>query len=253
MEIIILAAILIASFYAKHLASSFKEAQEIDRENQTLLMIRSAIKPHAKTLALKHEQLIYEDDYGNFVFDKWDREVNYFIKNTLSNDPTSYHYLTNSRDSHEKKYRLNIARKIIFDVAHEELLRQINEAPEDQKDVDSLTGDEFERHCASILRGYGWTAKTTQATSDQGIDIIAKINGVKAVFQCKRYSQPVGNSAVQEAIAGKSFARADVAAVITNSTFTRSAKQLAQSTNVYLIHHTEIGEFTDLIVKNERQ
>ena len=59
---------------------------------------------------------------------------------------------------------------------------------------------------------------------------------------CKKYAKPVGNKAVQEVVAGKTHYKADHAMVIAPNGFTNSAKKLAESNNVMLIHHSEIGE-----------
>ncbi len=67
----------------------------------------------------------------------------------------------------------------------------------------------------------------------------------KAVFQVKKYSNPVGNKAVQEIVAGKQFEKADIAAVVTNNTYTASAKQIANSTGVYLLHYSELPDFAE--------
>ena len=70
--------------------------------------------------------------------------------------------------------------------------------------------------------------------------MIATAESITVVGQCKFYSNPVGNSAVQEAIAGREFQKADYAFVVTNSKFTPSAKSLAAASNVLLLHHSEL-------------
>lgn len=107
-------------------------------------------------------------------------------------------------------------------------------------DVSNLDPIQFEHHCVDLLNNSGWNARTTKGSGDQGIDIIASYGNVKAVFQCKKYSQPVGNAAVQEVIAGKAFEQAHMAAVVSNALFTPAAKQLASATGVYLLHYTEL-------------
>jgi len=87
----------------------------------------------------------------------------------------------------------------------------------------------------------------TQASGDQGIDVIATRDNVKAVLQCKKYSQPVGNAAVQEIIAGKQFEQADIAAVVSNNSYTQSAKQLANAAGVHLLHYAELEQFAEKV------
>ena len=75
----------------------------------------------------------------------------------------------------------------------------------------------------------------TPATGDQGADLIAKKDGKTIIIQAKRYQDTVGNKAVQEVISAVQFYRGDEGWVITNSTFTPSAKALAHRSNIKLI------------------
>ena len=101
--------------------------------------------------------------------------------------------------------------------------------------TDDLDGYEFELFCSRIIRKNGFINVSLTATSgDQGVDIIAYKDNLKYAFQCKHYSNSLGNKPIQEVYAGKTFYQCDVAVVITNSTFTEGAKALAKSTGVIL-------------------
>lgn len=106
---------------------------------------------------------------------------------------------------------------------------------------DDMNPLEFERHCAEAMRLAGWAAETTKGSGDQGVDVVAERARIRVVLQCKRYSTSVGNKAVQEAFAAKTFARAQHAAVVTNSQFTPAARALAASTGVLLLHFTDLA------------
>ncbi|PPD49859.1 MAG: hypothetical protein CTY13_02610 [Methylobacter sp.] len=101
-------------------------------------------------------------------------------------------------------------------------------------DVDLMNGVEFEELLAELFFKMGYESETTKATGDQGIDVIASKNGNRIGIQAKCYSSSVGNSAIQEAVAGKNHYRLDKAIVVTNNFFTDSAKQLAQSNSIIL-------------------
>lgn len=103
------------------------------------------------------------------------------------------------------------------------------------KDFDSMTGTEFEIFCANLLKRNGYiNVSGTKASGDQGIDILAQKDGVRYGIQCKCFSGNVGNSAVQEAYAGKTFYNCHVAVVLTNRQFTESAVELANKNGVLL-------------------
>jgi restriction system protein len=106
---------------------------------------------------------------------------------------------------------------------------------------------DFEGMCAGVLRQHGWNSSTTKGSGDQGADVIAEHSGKKLVIQCKLYSGNVGNKAVQEALAAKHFYSADFAAVVCKSDFTKSAKQLAQSSGIDIMTFDELGAFAERI------
>lgn len=98
-------------------------------------------------------------------------------------------------------------------------------------------GKDYEQHCALKMRLHGYLFVTVCGktnTPDYGADIIARRLFRKIVVQCKHYSKPVGVRAVQEVIAARQYYGASIAAVATNRTFTRAAKQLAQRCRVEL-------------------
>ena len=95
-------------------------------------------------------------------------------------------------------------------------------------------GGDFEKFVAELFTKMGYSTEVTKASGDQGIDVIASKNGSSIGIQAKCYSGSVGNSAIQEVVAGKTYYKLDKALVVTNSFFTESAQQLAQSNSVIL-------------------
>ena len=99
-----------------------------------------------------------------------------------------------------------------------------------------MNGYEYERACAEYLRKKGFRdVSVTQASRDQGADIIAFRKKEKCAVQCKYYQSPVGNKAVQEVYAAATYYGCDRAIVMTNSTFTKGAIELAESLQVELM------------------
>lgn len=98
-----------------------------------------------------------------------------------------------------------------------------------------MDGYQYEKRCAKFLQENGFNDITvTPGSGDQGVDITASKGGKKYGIQCKYYEGTVGNKAVQEAYAGAAYYGCDVAMVITNSTFSKSAVELALRLNVIL-------------------
>lgn len=102
-------------------------------------------------------------------------------------------------------------------------------------DFDHMSGIEFEDFCCHLLSENGFSnIKTTKASGDQGIDILAQKDNLKYGIQCKCYSSNVGNSAIQEVFSGIRYYGCDKGIVLTNQFFTRSAIDLAQSTGIIM-------------------
>ena len=103
------------------------------------------------------------------------------------------------------------------------------------KNYDEMSGLEFERYCGYLLQKNAFTdIKITQASGDHGIDILAEKAGISYAFQCKCYSDNVGNDAIQQAHTGKCLYHMDIAVVITNRYFTQHAQDEAKQLGVKL-------------------
>lgn len=112
--------------------------------------------------------------------------------------------------------------------------------------INHMRGQEFERFVAELLAANGYSeVNITKASGDNGVDILAKKDGVKYAFQCKRYSKSVGNHSVQEVFSGKAFYQADYAVVVTNSSFTPAAVEMAKKIGVLLWD----GEYLNRLIK----
>ena len=101
--------------------------------------------------------------------------------------------------------------------------------------AEKKSGEEFERFVARVFVANGYRCEFTKASGDQGIDLLLKRHFRKIVIQVKCYYYPVGNAAVQEAVAGKKYYKTDKVAVVTNNRFTKSAIALAEANDVELI------------------
>lgn len=111
--------------------------------------------------------------------------------------------------------------------------------PHKMRDLDSMTGIEYEVACANRLASEGYHhIKQTPASGDYGADIVAvDKEGRRVCFQCKKYTNNVGVSAVQEVHASKAHYDAQRAIVLTTASFTAAARKLARETGVELVEH----------------
>lgn len=119
----------------------------------------------------------------------------------------------------------------------------------DLNDLELVSGYDFERILAEILRRIEGDATVTEASGDQGLDVIWFREDSTIGIQAKAYdkSNPVGNSAVQEIHTGVTVRGSeysiDSAAVVTTSRYTSSAKEAAESSNVQLYGRSELEQW----------
>ncbi|MBW7474820.1 restriction endonuclease [Paenibacillus oenotherae] len=109
-------------------------------------------------------------------------------------------------------------------------------------EIDRMTGVQFEQRLALYFQSCGYSVKDTAVTGDHGADLVIQKDGVRIAVQAKRYDRKnsVGNSAVQEAIAGKIMYDCTECYVITTSYFTKAATELATKAGVRLINRDEL-------------
>ena len=104
-----------------------------------------------------------------------------------------------------------------------------------------LTGETWEGYLEQIFLKHGYKVERTKVTGDQGVDLIVSQGRIRLAVQAKGYAGSVGNKAVQEVVAGRIYYQCTHSAVITNSSFTKSAQELAEKTNCILIDGSRIG------------
>ncbi len=233
------------------------------------------VREYQDTLLQKYNQTVYVDDWGEAVYDDFFKEISSFILNII---PKKYNF-SKSAEWHDEEgffdFYVHIDpvktgsvecdevgdkcfHKIVFriDESDEELSRKqtifsiIVEYLEfimskgttrSLRDLANVSSPiDYEKQIATNLKKLGFEARTTKASGDQGADVLASKDGVSFAIQCKMYSKPVGNKAVQEANAGRDFYKKDYGVVISNAGFTKSARQAAHACGIILLNDNQL-------------
>ena len=140
----------------------------------------------------------------------------------------------------------NLAYKSNLTTITEQLLVNAEDNIPEIDEVNRMDGREFELFSGDLFRALGYTnVIVTQSSGDFGADVIAEKDSVRFAVQCKRYSAPVGVTAVQEVLASKSLHDCHVACILTNNTFTPAAEELARKNLVVLWGGNKLKEFID--------
>jgi hypothetical protein len=95
-------------------------------------------------------------------------------------------------------------------------------------EIAGMSGQEFEKFLARLFARTGYTDITLTPTNDQGGDLLCTSpSGERVVIQAKRWRGSVGNSAVQQLLGAMVHYGRTRGSVVTNSTFTGPARELA--------------------------
>ena len=114
----------------------------------------------------------------------------------------------------------------------------------DIKSWPKMSGAKFEDQAVLWLKSNGFNKVIKTEYYDMGVDIIAHKNSIRYAVQVKRYTKPVGVAAVRAVVSGMVMYGCDQSMVITNSTYTARAKQLALANNCHLIDGSLLNKTT---------
>jgi HJR/Mrr/RecB family endonuclease len=114
--------------------------------------------------------------------------------------------------------------------------------------IDKMDGRQFEVYLKALFRELGYSPMVTKQSNDFGADLVLKGKN-RIVIQAKRYGMKnrVGISAVQEIYAAQAYYKAHESWVVTNSVYTRQAKELAEACHVKLIDRVELQKLINKI------
>jgi len=198
--------------------------------------VNGIVSRHIEALTRRRAQLVQPDAYGKPQLERWQKEIDYFIQQQVMPSLTPAYAKALQRN------RLSV---------HESIEQQVIAASAITTPFtefsDSFTPAEFEVFCAQSLRESGWDARVTKGSRDQGVDVIATRGTIRVVLQCKLYTGPVGNKAVQEVSAGRAHENAHFGVVVSNSRYTASAVALAKTNRIVLLHHRDLSRLHGIL------
>lgn len=196
-----------------------------------VFLLKLSICEHIAALSRRLSSAIKTNDYGAVERDNRIDEVQLFFK--------SIEYSPRLLD-------FNTAVNLVLS----EVELHKNSKKEKGFDVKTLPKQDaflFEQWTAESLKKFGWLAKVTKASGDDGVDVVAVQNGLSVAVQCKLYRGSVGNKAVQEVYSGMKHMQLDRAVVISTGQYTKAAQNLASTTGVLLLSEHDIPHLWDLL------
>ena len=209
------------------------------RTNHLESIIIDEIAAQSEALRISRQQKVFRDHYGTLHLQKWEQEKRYFVNTRIA--PLVLQAGYGELPDEFVEFALERVEEASRSLGQEVAVVNYLSSP-DQFDP-RMSPQDYEVFCARKLISNGWDARTTIASGDQGVDVVATKGSTRLVVQCKLYSNSIGNDAVQQVIAAKTFERANVAAVVSNQPYTKSARQIAEMSGVHLLHHDQLATF----------
>ncbi|WP_158413996.1 restriction endonuclease [Halorubrum sp. CGM4_25_10-8A] len=124
----------------------------------------------------------------------------------------------------------------------------MRDIPRIRSALQQIDSAKLEELVAAVWSQMGWSTRVSQQGRDQGIDIVATKSDLieqKAIIQAKRYSDSnkVGRPDIQQYSSLKTeYPDVDSIIVVTSSSFTSEAKQLAEQLGVKIVNGSELAE-----------
>lgn len=221
----------------KEKAVAQEEARLMDLERKHSGLIKQFYEIAERKVSLR-------DDYGDENWGVLDKEVYILLQKIAEKEKDS---IPSFKDWKEYSWRGDVYRTLgkKLEAGFKAHHKAEKSRPASTVDYSEMSGVQFEGYLMKLLEEQGFTnVRGTAATGDQGADLMADKDGKRIVIQAKRYGGSVGNKAVQEVVSAVRFYSGDEGWVITNSNFTKSAKELAQRTGVRLIDGHDLKRFS---------
>lgn len=115
------------------------------------------------------------------------------------------------------------------------------------------TGSQFELYLENLFKDLGYKVKHSGKAGDQGADLVLKYGKKIYVVQAKYYSSRLDNTPVQEIVGAIKYYNANQGVVITNSSFTKGAENLAKANNVILIDGIELKKLIEQVFDEQKE
>lgn len=109
--------------------------------------------------------------------------------------------------------------------------------------IDTMDPLEFEKYVAKLLKHRGFINIKLTERYDYGVDIVAEKDNVRWGVQVKRYKRLVKAEAVRQVVPALVRYKCDRSMVVTNSTFSRPARELASDNNCVLVDRDQLAQW----------
>ncbi|MGB5049636.1 MAG: restriction endonuclease [Caldilineaceae bacterium] len=101
----------------------------------------------------------------------------------------------------------------------------------------------FEKYVGTLFAARGYRVEDTQASADEGIDLIVRQGRRMAVVQCKRYQGSVGQPVVRDLYGVMLHTGAVEAYLVTTGSVTAAARRWAEGKPIHLVDQHRLVEW----------
>lgn len=110
--------------------------------------------------------------------------------------------------------------------------------------IDQLTSDQFRAYFKSLLEAKEYNIKKTEPTEHFGPLLLANVKDEKVIIKNVIAYDKVGIEELEEMPSAKEYFNTDEMLVVTNSYFSRAARNFAQENGITLFNRDEVSLLT---------
>ncbi|GAE28332.1 hypothetical protein JCM9140_4549 [Halalkalibacter wakoensis JCM 9140] len=118
--------------------------------------------------------------------------------------------------------------------------------------IDELPEQEFQQLLVPLFQKQGYSVNRTKGNRKAQPDLIVRKKGVKALVLAKRQTTDIQANFIHDCLSLKPSFQANRLIIVTNSHFTKSAKQVAHANKVTLIDRDSLDAMLDAYLLEKR-
>ena len=121
------------------------------------------------------------------------------------------------------------------------------------KENSNIKENEYELDINNMFKRLGYEILDIPTSEYHGVDLILSKNNEKIVVQVKQYDDKITDFSVHEILTAKEYYKADKARIITNSSFSSNAVDLAVKNNVDLWDGKKLRDIIKILQNKEKE
>ncbi len=111
--------------------------------------------------------------------------------------------------------------------------------------LNDMTPLQFEVFVREVYARLGYEAELTKRSGDEGVDVLAKKDGLIYAIQVKKTAKPIGSPVIQTLLGSMANIEADRGICVASAGFTRDAQRFAAGKPIILVGQEDLARMLE--------